>query len=295
MISTRIDICLNLSDTLDLVSSFLYYTKWLFWHLALQKGESSYTHLRRIVSLALIFACQVFGVKMQKKVANSSVARELKKEYLREHLDDVRGFIGKWIPQLIAPLPFAWHESRWGWQSVYKPPLEQDSASNHMLRRHAKSRALWKHHTNWEETLEDIWCLASEIWERAEDMHLGQLGNAERHYAAEYMGVALWKGFDLACGQILDNWYKTPIDGRGLAYGAYIIDVSAVSTQERSSTEDKHRALISDLAGFEEMKELAALWHKVIKLQEQMHGIAGRILKSNDILYPCRFCRHLWK
>ena len=40
---------------------------------------------------------------MPKSMKHSAVAREIKKEYLKEHLEQVEGLITEWIEQLRAP------------------------------------------------------------------------------------------------------------------------------------------------------------------------------------------------
>ena len=94
---------------------------------------------------------------MTKPLKNSAIASEIKREYLKEHLEIVKKIIEDWISELVAPSPFAPLKDIWGWQSVYRPSAEQDPDSNHMLRRHLRSRALWYHHAAWVRKLENIW------------------------------------------------------------------------------------------------------------------------------------------
>ena len=83
---------------------------------------------------------------MVRAVKHSAIAQEIKKQYLVEHLEDIRRLITNWISQLSTPNPFAPREGVWNWQSGCSPDLEKDQDSNHMLRRHLRSRALWSHH-----------------------------------------------------------------------------------------------------------------------------------------------------
>lgn len=229
-----------------------------------------------------------------KDIKNSLIAEELKKEYLREHLENVKTLINNWIPQLSAPDPFASSGGLWGWQAVYRPPIEQDLDNNHILRRHVRSRALWHHHANWEQILEEIWDLADKVREQAEVMYAKESVNGEGEYTDGYMGVALWKGFDIARGGVLKDWYKPSDERIGVNYGAYGIETSATVAEACLLVAKEHRALIHHVAALKGMKELAGLWRKLLKLQEQMQPIARKTLRSNDILYPCKFCRHLW-
>lgn len=232
---------------------------------------------------------------MVKRVANSTMAKEIKKEYLKEHLDSVKTLIDSWIRELSTPPPFERQGSSWGWQAVYRPPLEQNLDENHMLRCHLRSRALWNHHTNWEQKLEPVWHLTNQVRKEVSDKHIEQLQDKQRQYTENYVGVALWKGFEVACGGRIDKWYKVPDDQKGVAYGAYKIEMSVTSSEERSSIEKEHLDFTYCVAGLKRMKKLVDLWREVIRLQERMQAIVSKALKSNDILYPCRFCRHLWK
>lgn len=232
---------------------------------------------------------------MARRIENSPLTLEIKKEYLKEHLKNVKQSITSWIPQLSAPSPLAPREGLFGWQSVYRSPTEEDSDNNHILRRHLRSRSLWSHHANWERKLDDIWDMTNQVRKQADHKHAQLSGKEQRQYNEYYVGTALWKGFEMVYGVTIEILYKVPEDERGVAYGAYKIEMSAASPDERSSIEQEHRGFIHHLAVLKEMKELAGLWHEVEGMGEQMQAIAGKILKSNDILYPCRFCRHLWR
>ena len=74
-----------------------------------------------------------------------------------------------------------------------------------------------------------------------------------------------------------------------------IIETSIATTNDRNMVEKEHRDLSDEIAQTDEMKNLVNLSIDIIKLQEAMRTIAMKALKSSDILYPCRFCRHLWK
>ena len=94
---------------------------------------------------------------MKKNNTGETVA-EIKKERLKKHLNkEVPNLIQEWVKQLNAPEPFAYMDHDiWGWQSPYRPILKQDPDSNHILRRHLRSRALWRYHTDWEGKLDSI-------------------------------------------------------------------------------------------------------------------------------------------
>lgn len=231
---------------------------------------------------------------MPKAVKYSPVAREMKKEYLKEHLETIKALIGSWMAELYAPEPLTPSSGIWGWQSVYSPPEENYPDNNHMLRRHLRSRALWSHHSSWQRKLESIWHLTEQVRAEAEAKHKQLSDNKQWQYTAEYTKVALWKAFDVAFGKGIDEWYKEPDEQVGLAYGAYKIEVSATSSEERSSIQAEHRELVSFLSQLTTMKQLVELWGGVEELQSQMGAIASKALKSGDIFYVCMFCKHLW-
>jgi hypothetical protein len=229
---------------------------------------------------------------------HSPLALEIKKEYLKQHLENVETLIETWIRELNAPAPLAPREGFWGWASVYRPVTEQLPDNNHMVRRHLRSRALWNHHTSWEHSLDQVWHLTYEVRKHATVMLAAQKTNSaiqDAEYTEDYAGVALWRGFDLSRGRKAENRYKVPDDGHGVAYGAYKIELTATSSKQRSAIEKEHWHLTCQLAEPEQMKDLTKIWREVLRLQERMQTIVDTAVKSRDILYPCRFCRHLWK
>lgn len=232
---------------------------------------------------------------MSRAVKESNLAKEIKKDYLKKHLEEVIGLIERWIGELDAPPPLGPREGSLAWRSVYSPATEQDPDANHMLRRHVRSRTLWKHHAVWQANMDKVWNLTQRVQEKAMDRVAERARKKVRKYTQDYGSVALWKAFDLACGREPDITYREPDNRVGLACGAYTIELSAQSTSERSSVKSEHRRLTRYLADLDEMWELAAMWGEVTALQDRMRAIAGQALKSRDILYPCRFCRHLWK
>ena len=233
---------------------------------------------------------------MAKAVKHSAMAREIKKEYLVQHLEDIKRLITSWISQLSVPNPLAPRGGVWNWQLVYSPDLERDPDSNHMLRRHVRSRALWIHHTEWERKLNILGDLLSQVRKLAEDKYLEQLSDELEKYKENYIGVALWVAFDSTYSRKpLQIHYKILDNEPGVALGDFKIELSASTANERTLIENEYKDFIHYLVGLEPMKELSTLWHEIQNVQEQMRALARKALKSNDILYQCRFCRHLWK
>ncbi|MFB0557159.1 MAG: hypothetical protein ACETVW_04825 [Dehalococcoidia bacterium] len=229
-------------------------------------------------------------------VEHSAMAREIKKEYLMEHLEDIKRLIKGWISQLSTLNPFTPRDGVWNWQSGSSPDLERDQDSNHMLRRHLHSRALWSHHAEWERKRDILWSLKGRVQKLADNHYLKQLSNEQRKHRENYVAVALYAAFESRCsGKPLEVRYKTPHDKLGIALGNFKIELAASTADERTSIEKEHKGFINYLAKVEPMKELSALWQEIQYLEEQMRALANKALKSNDILYPCRFCKHLWK
>jgi hypothetical protein len=86
---------------------------------------------------------------MVRKKTSGEVMYHVKRARLEVHLGEVEDLINCWITELVAPHPSLL-------ESVYVPSLEKDVASNHMLRKHLRKRALWNYHTEWERKLKQI-------------------------------------------------------------------------------------------------------------------------------------------
>ncbi len=230
-------------------------------------------------------------------VGESAVATELKKEYLKEHLKEVKNLLATWMVELKTPSLLVRDQGQlsWGWPMIHKPSSEHNPDSNHMIRRHLRSRALWSHHANWERKLESIWQLTGQVRDDIKKKHVEQSSSKQWRYAEDYVNTALWQGFEVACGRTLSLDYKVPDSKIGLSFGAYLIENSATSAKSRALLEKEHREFIRGVAATNEMKDLVSLWNEVAELQEAMRAIAINTLKSSDILYPCKFCKHLWK
>lgn len=193
------------------------------------------------------------------------------------------------------PEPLSPHKGTWGWQSIYRPAIAIEPDNNHIIRHHLRSRTLWSHHGNWGRELDSIWYLINQVRQAANNIYTGKLSNNSRQYTKDYLNTALWQSFEVACNRTLRIDYKVPENQKGLSFGAYIIETSIATTKDRNMVEKEHRDLSDEIAQTDEMKNLVNLSIDIIKLQEAMQAIAMKALKSSDILYPCRFCRHLWK
>jgi len=234
---------------------------------------------------------------MAKETKYSAMAKEMKTIYLKEHLDEIKETAEKWKSELTAPSPIVRERGKiiWGWSTTYKPTQELDPDSNNMIRRHVKSRTLWTHHTNWEHKVKNIWELTNQIYIDVKKKHHDQASEKKGQYTDDYVNTALWEGFEMACGRTTNLNYKEPDNKIGLSYGAYTIETSVTSKESRNLIEKEHREFCSAIAATKEMKDLARLYSEVAELEAAMKAIVTKTLKSNDILYTCRFCKHLWR
>ena len=233
---------------------------------------------------------------MAKAVKHSEMAKEIKKEYLLRHLDEVEKLITDWIPQLSAPAPFLLLDDDWGWLSIYRPALEENPDSKHVLKQHLRSRTLWRHHTEWKRKLETTWDLITKVRKKANDVYAQLSINQPTLHREHYVGVALTVVFNsIYTEKLLKIQYQIPSDQHGVSCGDFKIELAATLDKERLAIQKEHTGYTNKVTGFEEMKILIELWHDVEVLQEQMKIIANKIIKSKDILYSCKFCRHLWK
>lgn len=237
-----------------------------------------------------------------KKTKNHDLMLQIKKERLDKHLAQVEKLIGEWVPELSAPDPFAscTRGDSWGWQSRYEPDTEQNSDSNHMLRKHLKSRALWKHHADWQNGLGRVFQMLDSVRRKAGQMHHEasrdrKPASKKREYTESYLGTALWRAFCLARKQAPNIDYTRGDGGKGVKFGGYVIETSSGTEAEFAAIGEEHRGLSRKLSKLSEMKEIAGEWALICELQSRMQALVSKALKSSDYLYPCTFCKRLWK
>lgn len=233
---------------------------------------------------------------MAKAVKHSEMAKEIKKDYLLRHLDEVEKLIMDWIPQISAPVPLLLLDDNWGWLSIYRPALEENADTKHVLRQHLRNRTLWRYHTEWERKLEATWQLITRVHMKAEDVYTQLSINQSTLHREHYVGVALTAAYNsIYTGKPSKIQYKIPDDRHGVSCGDFKIELEATIDEERLSIQEEHTDYTNTISNSEEMEQLIVIWHDVEILQNQMQTIADKVIKSKDILYPCRFCRHLWK
>jgi len=258
---------------------------------------------------------------MAKGKMSEEILAEVRRDRLYKHLNEVEDLVGRWIDQLTAPHPFYWRESDeswatrpdvkaaqairfpespeeqgwelWACRGVYIPPLEQDAASNHMLRKHLRKRALWGYHTEWEQRLNRIAGLGPTLCEMAAKMQ--EERKVGRELTEDYTPVALRAALERALGYNPAKAYsQRPGFARGVWYDEILIEKSAIP-QQVDEVAEQHWQVVSELGQSNEMRELAREWQQVLILQERMRELAQKAVKSSDILYPCQFCRRLWR
>ena len=226
----------------------------------------------------------------------SDVKREIKKKWLEQHLEEVETLAGEWLGQLFLANPFYPFKYEEEWKDTYQPPVECDADRNHMLRRHVRSRTLWAYHAKWQQLLREFTALRKETLQEAK-----RLGEGKGEY---WILTALWQAFERAKNPPrsedeegawelrmksyyrLDSPSSTAVMFGGFATGE-MGDVGEVR--------QLHLDMVRRLAGSDHLREAHDVWANIEDLGQKMSGIGGRILKAHDILYSCRYCRHLWK
>lgn len=227
------------------------------------------------------------------QMGDSTVVQELKKERLREHLEEVQQLGEEWRGQLSAPSPFS---KKFNPKSPirYKPSLEVDVDMFHMLKRHIKSRALWRNHTEWETNLEKIRDLEEPIGKRTDSIVAEMTRQSPKfEYTRWFAYTALEKVF-LKMSRLQSVRKYEPKTGGGLIFGGDMIEETATG-ESIASVERDHKSLIKELERYSEWKYILVHWRSVKRLEESMRKIVSDTLKSSDFFYPCRFCRKLFK
>lgn len=240
--------------------------------------------------------------KVNMRMVETDISKEIKKEYLLRHLDEVKEIIAEWIKELGSPQPFNYKKRHWGWQEVYKSEIELDIDKIHMLRRHILNRTLWQYHTEWEKQLTDTWEHIIQTRKRAiqlkkQDSYERTENNTEMSYTDNYLESAVWTAFNQIQERNIkhDLNYKTSNNEKGLYYGSYGIETTVDNPEGRKLVEQHHRGLIGKLQMDEVMIKAVEQITLIKETEKNMIELAEKHLKATDILHPCKFCRHLWK
>lgn len=230
---------------------------------------------------------------MPRKTLSDNIVAQVKRDRLNQHLQEVEDLINRWADELTAPEPFYWLESKseeantrvvgprapsvteinrepwklWACHIVYVPPLEREIDTNHILRRHLRSRKLWQYHSEWQRLLDRITQLADPSCEKIRNV----LEPKKENVSDKVIGPVLQAAFQLALRHEI-----------------------AEGESENKFTE-KQKAIISDVGTSKEMSAVVMEWLQVLALEEKMKDLIKKAVKSSDILYPCQFCRKLWQ
>jgi len=75
---------------------------------------------------------------VEKEPKHSAKATEIKKEYLKEHLNEVNNLVATWMGELTTPSLIVRERGQvsWGWSIIYRPPSEHNPDSNNIIRRY---------------------------------------------------------------------------------------------------------------------------------------------------------------
>ena len=224
----------------------------------------------------------------------TDVVREIKKDWLRAHLSDIEALIRDWLIQLRAPGPFHRSDSE-AWPIVYLPIVERDADNNHMLRKHVRSRTLWRHHAEWEKSLGVIKGVAKGLSGTA-NSYVAELVKERSQFqlrpTALFAHSALEEAFNQSAHNRTQQGYE-PSKPTGVMHGNLDIE-EAASHEQISEVEKAHKQLVELLRGSPGMSGLVTIWHAAEESEGRMSRIIGYVLKAHDILYPCRFCKRLF-
>ncbi len=226
--------------------------------------------------------------------SDMNMMQRIKLVRLEKHLAEVEKIIGNWIEELSAREPFEYRNRSWGWTEVYRSSLAQDPDNNHKLRQHLRSRPLWKHHTEWELGLDQVWVRLPAVRDRAQKEMQKMLRDGDS-YPTDFIDTALYQAFHTAWNRPVLWEYSYNDPKPGTRFGGYVIEQNASKKAELQAIAQEHQDLVDRLAKTREMRQIAELWTEVKQVEESMRSLAGKILKSNEHLHPCSFCRKLWK
>ena len=223
------------------------------------------------------------------KFEMGKVGLEIKKSRLLKHLDEIEKLGREWVRELYASDPFGVSSIPFDPSSPgYRPDVERDEDTNHMLRRHFRSRQLWKNHTEWEEKLRAIARIRGGLLER-----FGRRVNGG-DFTDAFLNTALEDAFDQVLNRTLSFNFELGNGGTSVVYRARMI-VKSDRPVDLDSIRNSQNKLGEEIAASKEMAEAVEIWGEAMTLQEGMVGLVRTALRASDLMYPCRYCKHLWK
>lgn len=233
---------------------------------------------------------------------SGSMKAEIKKEMLKEHLADVIA-LAKRLESSLTGVPDPFYYQRdlgWGWQRPCKLWLEDQPDDKHTLKFHLRGRQLWLHYTQFKETSEEVWNLINAVRTKSGNVLAARPKSKKLEFTDAYLGSAIYTAFQLVLNGKKPGW---EVKGNGdsaavIRFGTYVIENSAEKGTDKKSVkavEDELNALIRDIVRIPDMAKLKDEWLSMKDLSEKMSGLVRKALKGRDILYPCRYCKHLWR
>ncbi len=222
--------------------------------------------------------------------------RQIRARWLDEHLKKVDRMAGQWLGELILANPFYPPDREEDWGRAYEPPAEGDPEKNHVIRKHLQSRTLWTYHARWRQLLEAFTGLRKAVLEEARSLAPGK--------GQYWVFTALWQAWEWARSEPksedeekdwerrISSYYRPDSPpSPAVMFGGFAIEEKGEVGRVRGA----HMEMIKSLARLDSLKEALGVWSEIEVLGKQMGEIGRRIVKSHDILYPCQYCRHLWK
>ena len=224
----------------------------------------------------------------------SEIVKEIKKERLSRHFDEVDQLTRSFQPELQAPPPFYATEKE-PWPAVYRRKVEQDSNANHMLRKHLHSRAFWKNHTDWERELEAICLEGGKLLRVTAADYLKGLVKEEKKIRPTTLfdRTAIEDAFNECVGMTVNGRYELRREG-GVIYRGHLVEETS-APGDFEEVKGAHRILVNNLKTGFQMSEVENRWKAVKSHQQSMDKILSGVLLAGDIVYPCRFCRSYFK
>ncbi len=227
-------------------------------------------------------------------MSDSEIVKEIKKERLKRHFDEVDRLTRLYHPQLYTPLPFHASEDE-PWPAVYRPKVEQDANANHMMRKHIHSRAFWKHHGDWERELEGICNAGGTLLEvTAADYLKGLIETNKKIQPTRlFSRTAVEDAFNTYVEIKVNDSYEFRQD-RGVKYRGHLIEETSVQ-EDFEEVKEAHLNLVDNLRTSPLIPDIAGRWKAAKSHSESMNKLLDGVLLAGDIVYPCRFCRGFFK
>ena len=232
---------------------------------------------------------------------DSDVLKEIRKDWLLEHLNEVEELIGAEISRLEK---VAGEVEHYDW----KPLAGRDADENHILRSHLKTRTLWGHYDQMGKALTSMapvhQCMvktadrivAGPLETQAEEDELRDLrkdlGRLDPDPA--FAEAALRQAIEGQAGRNREFVYGHSGNASGgVLVGGVLIHGSA-GPDDVDDIGRVHQLLVRYLRRDAHTATIVSHWKDATAHRDGAIGILRKVRRSKDILRPCRFCRHLF-